>query len=210
MVAIAKNPIARIGIGLPIAAIVTTSLFWLMQALIHVEEVSLDKVNETVLADFLAEERNEEIRTTARNKPTRIRNADKPPPPPKLTASKSDINLPTPRIEGQAPRELKFDRVQQMDLNPVVVSDRDAQPIRPPVVTYPRRAQERGIEGSCEVKFNVDTRGRPYAVDATCTNDIFKSEAERAVSRAEFAPKIVRGQAVERQNVVYPVRFTFS
>ena len=210
MVAIAKSPLVRIGIGLPVAAAVTIGLFWLMQQLIHVEEVTLNKSQETILADFLAEERNEEVRTTQRNKPRRIETADKPPPPPKLTATKSDINLPTPRIEGQAPRELKFDRVQQIDLNPVVVSDRDAQPIRPPVVTYPRRAQERGIEGSCEVRFNVDVRGKPYAVEATCTDSVFKDEAERAVGRAEFAPKIVRGQAVERRNVVYPVRFTFG
>jgi protein TonB len=57
------------------------------------------------------------------------------------------------------------------------------------------------------VRFDVDTRGRPYNVQATCTDNIFKSEAERSVSRVEFAPTIVRGQAVERRNVVYPLEF---
>jgi protein TonB len=39
---------------------------------------------------------------------------------------------------------------------------------------------------------------------------VFKSEAERAVSKVEFAPKIVRGKAVERRNVVYPLEFNIS
>ena len=53
----------------------------------------------------------------------------------------------------------------------------------------------------------MDTRGRPYNVEASCTDSVFKREAERAVSRVEFAPKIVRGQPAERRNVVYPLEF---
>ncbi|MBR9834458.1 MAG: TonB family protein, partial [Alphaproteobacteria bacterium] len=94
--------------------------------------------------------------------------------------------------------------------DPVAISDRDAQPIRPPLPTYPTRAAERGVEGSCDVRFDVDTRGRPYNVQATCTDNVFKREAERAVSRVEFAPKIVRGAAAERKNVVYPLEFKLS
>ena len=71
-------------------------------------------------------------------------------------------------------------------------------------------AAERGIEGSCDVRFDVDTRGKPYNVEADCTDRVFKREAERAVSRVEFAPKIIRGQAAERRNVVYPLQFTLE
>ena len=39
---------------------------------------------------------------------------------------------------------------------------------------------------------------------------MLKREAERAVSRVEFAPKIIRGQAAERRNVVYPLEFTLA
>jgi protein TonB len=60
------------------------------------------------------------------------------------------------------------------------------------------------------VRFDVDTRGKPYNVSATCTDSIFKAEAERAVGRVEFAPKIVRGKAVERRNVVYPLEFNIQ
>jgi TonB family protein len=86
-------------------------------------------------------------------------------------------------------------------------SDRDARPIRPPVPSYPQRAQQRGLSGSCDVRFDVDPRGKPYNVAATCTDAVFKTEAERAVSEVEFVPKIVDGKAVERLNVVYPLEF---
>ncbi|MCI4645428.1 MAG: energy transducer TonB, partial [Hyphomonadaceae bacterium] len=66
---------------------------------------------------------------------------------------------------------------------------------------------ERGIEGSCEVRFDVNARGEPFNVEAVCTDSVFRREAERAVSRVRFAPKIVRGQALERRNVVYPIEF---
>ena len=60
------------------------------------------------------------------------------------------------------------------------------------------------------MRFDVDTRGKPYNVQATCTDSVFKSEAERSVGRVEFAPKIVRGKPVERRNVVYPLEFNIE
>ena len=88
--------------------------------------------------------------------------------------------------------------------------DRDAKPIQPPIINYPTRALERGITGSCEVAFHVDTSGRPYNIDAICTNNLFRREAMRALSRVEFTPKIINGTAVERRNVVYPLVFSLA
>lgn len=205
-----SNPLLRILIGLPAAAIIVYALFLLMGNLISAEFEEPDVADTRTIERITPEQRNEDVRTRSRSKPRRIASADKPPPPPKLSASKSDIDLPTPQIQGSAPTELNFDRVQSLDINPVAISDRDATPIRPPVVTYPQRAAERGTEGSCSVRFDVDVRGRPYNVDADCTDSVFKREAERAVSRVEFAPKIVQGQARERRNVVYPLVFNLE
>lgn len=85
--------------------------------------------------------------------------------------------------------------------------DRDAQPIQPPIPMYPVRAAERGIEGKCEVHFDVDNTGVPYNIDARCTDPVFEREAERAVSKAKYAPKIVNDMPVERKGVVYPIQF---
>jgi len=202
-----NNPYLRILIGLPAAALVVLALFTFMYKVIGGYAPPDDSEEPLVLAKITPQQSESDVKTRQRAKPRKLASADKPPPPPQFTASKSDINLPTPQIKGAAPTNLKIERVQSLAIDPVAISDRDAQPIRPPIPTYPTRAAERGIEGSCDVKFDVDTRGKPKNIVATCTDSVFKREAEKAVSKVEFAPKIIRGKAAERRNVVYPIEF---
>jgi len=204
------NPLIRLGIGVPLAAIVTVGLFLFMRWTISGDYEEPENITQRVLESITPSEEETDVQRRARPKPRKTAAADKPPPPPKLTANKSDVDLPTPTMGGAAPSELPETNLNDFQIDPVAISDRDAQPIRPPLPTYPTRAAERGTEGSCDVRFDVDTRGRPYNVQATCTNNVFKREAERAVSRVEFAPKIVRGAAAERKNVVYPLEFNLE
>ena len=205
-----NNPLLRLVIALGIAVPIVYALFMLMNYLISVKEVKLDESEQRVLSAITPQQQDSDVRVRQRSKPKRIDSAQKPPPPPKVSATKSQIDLPTPRIEGAAPTDLNLGRMDSLAIDPVAISDRDAQPIRPPTPSYPQRAAERGTEGSCEVRFDVDTRGRPYNISATCTDNVFKREAERAVSKVEFAPKIIRGQAAERKNVVYPLEFKLA
>jgi protein TonB len=205
-----NSPLMRLLIATAIAVPIVLLIFLLMNALISVKEIELDSGEQRVLAAITPQKQDSEARTRQRAKPQRIDSAAKPPPPPKQSATKSSINLPTPKIEGAVPQNLDLGRMKSLAIDPVAVSDRDAQPIRPPAPSYPARAQERGVSGSCDVRFDVDTRGKPYNVVATCTDSVFKAEAERAVSKVEFAPKIVRGKAVERRNVVYPLEFNIA
>lgn len=205
-----SNPLIRLVVGIPTAAVIVYGLFRLMGILISVDEVAFDERNQVRLKAITPQRESTEIRSNARTKPKKLDSAKKPPPPPKLSAAKSDVNLPSPEIQGAAPTEIKFDRAMNLAFDTVAINDRDAQPIRPPLPTYPRRALERGTEGSCDVRFDVDTRGKPYNVVADCTDSIFKREAEKAVARVEFAPKIVKGKPAERRNVVYPLQFELS
>lgn len=205
-----SNPILRLVIGVPAAAFIVYALFALMNALITVDEVELKEESQRALEAITPQEEQQEARLRSRNSAKKLNSANKPPPPPKLSTNKSQIDLPTPNIQGQAPTELNFDRVQTLSIDPVAISDRDAQPIRPPIVTYPSGALSRGLEGTCDVRFDVNVQGRPYNVEADCTNSAFRREAVRAVSRVEFAPKIVRGKPAERRNVVYPLSFTLD
>lgn len=205
-----NSPLGRLLISFAIAAPIAILIFLFMSMLIAVNEISLEAKESRVLSAITPQSNDSDVRTRQRAKPQRIDSAAKPPPPPKQSATKSSINLPTPKIDGSVPQNLDLGRMKSLAIDPVAVSDRDAQPIRPPTPSYPQRAQERGLSGSCDVRFDVDTRGKPYNVAATCTESVFKSEAERAVSRVEFAPKIVRGKAVERRNVVYPLEFNIE
>jgi protein TonB len=204
------NSAVRLAIGVPLALIVTYILFQLMRILISQDYVEPEIDQARVIEKITPQEDAQEINRRTRSKPRRLNSADKPPPPPKLSTTKSQIDLPTPNIQGAAPSELNVGPMSSFSFDPVAISDRDAQPVRPPVPSYPTRAAERGIEGSCEVRFDVDVRGRPYNVEASCTDSVFRREAVRAVSRVEFAPKIVRGQAAERRNVVYPLEFRLA
>ena len=205
-----NNPFMRLLVGVVIAVPIVVILFLLMSALISVDEIELPEGETRVLAAITPQKQDSEVRTRSRSQPKRIDAAQKPPPPPKQSATKSSINLPTPKIDGAVPQNLDLGRMKSLAIDPVAVSDRDAQPIRPPTPSFPQRAAERGISGSCDVRFDVDTRGKPYNVQATCTDSVFKSEAERSVGRVEFAPKIVRGKPVERRNVVYPLEFNIG
>ena len=205
-----NSPLGRFLISFAIAAPIAILIFLFMSMLIAVNEISLEAKETRVLSAITPQANDSDVRTRQRAKPQRIDSAAKPPPPPKQSATKSSINLPTPKIDGAVPTGLDLGKMKSLAIDPVAVSDRDAQPIRPPTPSYPQRAQERGLSGSCDVRFDVDTRGKPYNIAATCTESVFKSEAERAVSRVEFAPKIVRGKAVERRNVVYPLEFNIE
>lgn len=205
-----NSPLGRLLISFAIAAPIAILIFLFMSMLIAVNEISLEAKESRVLSAITPQSNDSDVRTRQRAKPQRIDSAAKPPPPPKQSATKSSINLPTPKIDGAVPQNLDLGRMKSLAIDPVAVSDRDAQPIRPPTPSYPQRAQERGLSGSCDVRFDVDTRGKPYNVAATCSDSMFKTEAERAVSRVEFAPKIVRGKAVERRNVVYPLEFNIE
>lgn len=202
-----NNPLMRLLVGVVIAIPIVLALFLIMNMLISVDEIEMPDGESRTLAAITPQNQDSEVRTRQRSQPKRIDSAAKPPPPPKQSATKSSINLPTPKIDGAVPQNIDMGRMNALAIDPVAVSDRDAQPIRPPTPSFPQRAAERGISGTCDVRFDVDTRGKPYNIQATCSDNIFKSEAERAVSRVEFAPKIVRGQAVERRNVVYPLEF---
>lgn len=197
------------GVAIP-AALATVASFALMNHLITVEFEMPAPKEEWILEPItpqLAETISEPNR---RDRPKPLPAADMPPPPPELSSSKSDIDLPAPIIQGKAPTEVDLGSLDTVFVEPVVINERDAQPVSPPTPVYPTRAAQQGIEGSCEVRFDVSVRGEPFNVQAVCTDTVFARSAEQAVSRVRFAPKIVRGQAAERRNVVYPIQYNLD
>ena len=208
--AVKLRPGARLLSTFAPAAGITFGLFVIMGSLIAAEFSPEETVETRTITSIIPEEFDDDIRIKKHVKPQKIALSDQPPPPPKYAPNKENIDLPSPQILGGAPTELVFKTVQSLDVRPVAISDRDASPLRRPVVAYPTRAQERGIEGNCTVTFNVDVRGQPYDLKADCSDSIFRSSALKAVGNVEFSPKIVKGRAQERRNVVYPIEYNLS
>ena len=172
-----NNPVTRLLIAAVLALPIAYFLFIFMFNLINVKELNLDEKENRTLSAITPQQKDLEVQRSRRSKPKRIDSAAKPPPPPKLSTTKSQIDLPTPSIQGAAPQKLDLGRMQSLAIDPVAISDRDAQPIRPPAPSYPQRAQERGKEGTCDVRFDVDTRGRPYNISGDLFGQCFQARS---------------------------------
>ena len=64
---------------------------------------------------------------------------------------------------------------------------------RAPRLTYPARALKEGIEGSCEVTFDLSVEGVPENVISQCTHPVFRRESVRAIKKARAKPLILAG-----------------
>lgn len=201
-----QNSLFRPLVGLPIAAFIVVGLFSFMKSMIS-SEFTPPKAAEAreIVVLTMPEEVLERPHATPR--PERIDLAAPPPRAPRYQASADAVPLSqvafTP-VDADLGSAGLFDRLV---ISPVAINERDARPIQPPNPVYPSAMQARGIEGSCEVHLNVDPQGRPFNVEAICSHDGFRREAERAVKQVRFVPKIEKGTPVTRTGVVYPLEF---
>lgn len=191
------------------AALITLGLYALMNALIAVKDYSPPSKIERVLKTITPEMEPSGPEIEGRSPPEPIE-AITPPSPPKLGNPKGDIKLPPVDLSGSAPEGFGAIKFGDLIGPPPSIGNRDLVVVRPPVPSYPQSLASRGVQGSCDVRFSVDTRGRPFGISAQCTDAGFVRAAEQAVSKSEFAPKIVNDRAVERRNVVFPIDFSMD
>ena len=88
--------------------------------------------------------------------------------------------------------------------------DRDAKPINAPLLTYPAELAEQGIGAECEATFAVSPAGIPEDITAECTHPGFIEEVINSASTLRFSPKLVDGEPVRREGVVYPLLFKIN
>ena len=186
--------------GIPIAGAITLGLFLLMRFLIIPDEVLLEEEGEDVR--YIISDMVDEIE--ARRRDTTIDDVDQidpPPPPPQIerqSAEQPQEGLAT--VMGAIPA---FDapRLGADSVN-FSVSDRDAQPLVRIEPQYPPRALERGIEGTCDVSFDVTPDGTPTNVQIVrCDSSMLERSSIRAVERWRYNPKVENGIPVARRGV---------
>ncbi|MGF1462116.1 MAG: energy transducer TonB [Maricaulaceae bacterium] len=185
-------------IGIPLAAIITLTLFLIMRALIFTEEVLIEQRANAVQIEINPE--IEEVTVEEREFEPEDVEVEPPPPPPEIRKEKAV--QPT---EGVASFDgaLPDFEPPQLDSRSISfnVSDRDAQPLVRIEPSYPPRAAERGVEGECFVRFNVTAQGQPFDVEAYDCPSVFQRAAIRAVENWKYNPKIVDGNPVQRVGV---------
>jgi len=186
--------------GVPIAALITLVLFLLMRQLIWVDEVTFDERPEEINLNI--DEVVEELEISRRETTIdQIDQIDPPPPPPQIERQAAE--QPTEGLSAVIGTIPEFDQPSLNSNNiSFSVSDRDAQPLVRIEPQYPPRAAERGVEGSCDVQFDVSPDGAPYNIRILrCDSSLFERASIRAVERWRYNPRIQDGVAVARTGV---------
>ena len=198
--------LVRLLIGVPIAAFVTVFLFFVMTRLIMVDEI----IQEEEVEDRQFSINDEVQEVEARRRDTTIEDVqqvDPPPPPPQIERQRAEQpaeGLAT--VMGAIP-DFEAPQLNSDSVN-FSVSDRDAQPLVRIEPQYPMRAAERGVEGSCWVRFDVTPDGTPTNIDIfRCDSSLFERASIRAVERWRYNPKVQDGVPVARRGV--ETRFDF-
>lgn len=198
------NSKTRLMIGLPGAAVVTFTLFFILASMIS-------QVGEIVLS----EDKSVEINVTRQLEDTQDINQadlqrpvlDQPPPPP---PSVQDASF-RPSIDGSVGAMPDLGNMD-LDIGTGFNPDRDAQPLVRIPPQYPDRCQTRAKpQESVTLEFDVNPEGNvvnPRVV--TSTNSCFDRAAMRSVERWRYAPSVRDGQPRPRLGVRTRVSFNLE
>lgn len=187
------------------ALAVTFGLLFLMQLLIATGKQAVTEEIQGRLIDFVRVERDETVQRKER-KPDRPPAPEQPPP-----------DTPKPQFDNVDAE------VQSVSVAPVGVQadvniagrfgfsqvDGDYLPIVKVAPIYPRRAQDRGIEGYVVVEFTVNKTGsvvNPVVIEAEPPN-YFERAALAAVVKFKYKPRVVNGEPIDTPGVRNIIRF---
>ena len=172
------------------SALLTLVIFYLMQALIAVDDVEL-KEKGIRIADVTMPDRDLELLQD-------IERPEEEEPPPETMPPEFDMTPPAD-LDNVAPRP-KFDFKGK---RAGVFADGSYVPIFKVPPIYPRRAQERGIEGCVMLKFIVTKVGsvRDPIIEWSTPSGIFDRAALRSALKFKYKPQIRDGEAIEVKDV---------
>lgn len=199
-------PYAR---ALPImsgAALTTFMLFFLMQNLVGNDGLQLiDDESHRLFEGFI---QDIEVRP--------VREIDRLAPPPEVVEMEPIEIDRTPRDSG-----LEIDigvppfepvRVKDDTKIPLGFSDGERMPLVRVQPQYPRRALERGIEGSVVVEFTVTEHGtveNARVIEAS-PQGYFERAALNAISKFKYKPTVVYGKAYASKGVRFRMAFELA
>jgi protein TonB len=178
------------------SALLTLIIFYLMQALIAVGDVELNEKGIRI-ADVTMPDRDLELLMD-------IERPEEEEPPPETMPPEFDMTPPAD-LDNATPRP-KFDFKGRKS---GVFADGSYVPIFKVPPIYPRRAQERGIEGCVMLEFAVTKVGavRDPVVLWSIPSGIFDRAAMRSALKFKYKPQIRDGVAIEVTGVLNQITF---
>ncbi len=179
-----------------LGASVAQALAFFMYTLIHSSEMHLDDAQHVQMLDFVRLKREESADRKDR-KPERPKPNEAPEVPPELDQSSSNgetLSVSAPLQPGGADLDVAGSNLG------VGTGDGEYLPIVKVAPIYPRRALERGLTGTCLVRYTVTTAGTVKDVEVIadqCSDTVFARPSEEAARRFKYKPRVIDGQAVE-------------
>jgi len=184
----------------PLALLITIGLFLFMIFLISDEFEAKEKLE---ALDFEINPQAEEIveRRRTVQRATRSRDVETPPPAPRIEVEEASRPAEAIATVSGAIPQFEKPKLDRKDFK-IQVSDRDAQPLVRMPGKVPDRALRDGKSGHCKMRFDVNTSGVPFNINAYfCSHSMFERESVRATSKFKYRPKIVDGNSVEMRGV---------
>ena len=178
------------------SALLTLVIFYLMQALLAVGDVEL-KDKGIRIADVTMPERDLELLQD-------IEGPEEEEPPPETMPPEVEMTPPAD-LDNVAPRP-KFDFKGR---KAGVFADGSYVPIFKVPPIYPRRAQERGIEGCVMLQFTVTKIGavKDAVILWSLPSGIFDRAAIRSAMKFKYKPQIRDGEAIEVKGILNQITF---
>jgi protein TonB len=183
---------------LSLGALSALMLAWFMHYLIQSSDMRLQEGNRVNMLDFVRVKRDEVVQRKDRRPPRPELN--KAPDIPQMNQNQAD-----------AGNQLA---VSQMPMNADVdisaggigfgVGEGDYLPIVKVAPIFPQRALDRGIFGSCLVRYTVTTTGAVKDVEVIedqCDSPLFYRPSVEAALRFKYKPRVIDGVPVEVHGV---------
>jgi len=197
--------------SLLVAAVVTLGLFFLMNKLIELGQVELDKSQSVRITDFIRQKKHAQLQTKKRELPQK-KKVESQPEAPSLNLPRSGGPGAQPVVQMSAPVPT-FSRKVKLAGGPSMgsaVSDAETVPLVRIQPMYPRAAAQKRLEGWVLLEFTISTKGtvvNARVIDSKPPN-IFDRAALQAILKWKYKPKIVDGTPVETRGV--QVKLTFK
>ncbi len=188
----------RFPIGFLGAIASALAMAWFMYFLTHSSQMRLSAGDRVQMLDFVRLKRNE-ITERKDRKPERPEVNEVPEAPP--TADQSASSGETLAVSAPMNVDAGLDVGRGIGLG---TGDGEYLPIVKVAPIYPRRAAERGIEGTCMVMYTVTTAGTVkdvQVVEGHCENQVFERPSVDAALRFKYKPRVIDGVAVEVRGV---------
>ena len=194
----------RYGSSALIATAITFGLFFLMQFLIATGREAITDEDAFRTIEMVRVEREEEVQRKERiERPPEV---EQPP----------DMETPQSRTLSLRGQNISFSfnlGAGNVDTALIGVGDGEYLPIVLVQPIYPRRAQERGMEGSALIELTVNFDGTtldPFIIEEIPSGYGFGRAGVQAAMKFKYQPRVVNGEPVPVSGVRYLFTFTFG